>query len=162
MYALARILPSVVTYSSLALPDAGSRSWRVRLANLPALLLGLAVLCLAIALAGPRTGDATTKVKREGIAIMLAVDRSGSMDARDFVRNDPEVSRLDAVKQVLREFVRGGKVGNGRPNDLIGLVVFGTFADGVAPLTLDHGNLLTIMDGVKVGARAARSLNRGW
>ena len=43
----------------------------------------------------PCTGDATTKVKCEGIAIMLVVDRSGPMDACDFVDGDYSVSRLD-------------------------------------------------------------------
>ena len=69
--------------------------------------MSIAVVCLAVAIAGPRTGDSTTQVFAEGIAIMLVVDRSGSMDARDFVADDSSVTRLDAVKQVLRQFVLG-------------------------------------------------------
>ena len=45
-----------------------------------------AVLLFSIALAGPRTPDAETKVSREGIAIMMVVDHSGSMQARDLVK----------------------------------------------------------------------------
>ena len=150
VYALARRLPASLTYSSLSIPDTAPRSLRVRLSALPAVLLALAAACLAFAMAGPRTGDATTKVKREGIAIMLVVDRSGSMDARDFVDGDYSVSRLDAVKSALREFVLGGGASAGRPNDLVGVVAFGTFADGVCPLTLDHRNLMSIVEDLEV------------
>lgn len=164
VYALARRLPSSLTYSSLSLADAAPRSLRVRLSVLPAALLALATLCLAFAMAGPRTGDATTKVKREGIAIMLVVDRSGSMDARDFVAGDYSVSRLDAVKGALREFVLGGDAGAGRPNDLIGVVAFGTYADGICPLTLDHDNLMSIVDDLQVAeeqTEAATAVGEG-
>ena len=164
IYVLARRLPAALTYSSLAAADAAPRSLRVRLDPLPAAMLALASVCLAVAMAGPRSGDATTRVKREGIAIMLAVDRSGSMDARDFVKGDYGISRLDAVKVALKEFVTGGDDGDGRPNDLIGLVAFGTYADGICPLTLDHGNLLSIVDDVQVAriqSEAATAVGEG-
>ena len=164
IYLVARRLPASLTYSSLALADAAPRSLRVHLSVLPAAMLAFAALSLAIAMAGPRTGDATTKVKREGIAIMVVVDRSGSMDARDFVEGDHSVSRLDAVKRALREFVLGGDAGAGRPNDLIGVVAFGTYADGVCPLTLDHGNLIAIVEDLEVAAvqgEAATAVGEG-
>ena len=107
VYLLAARLPAVITYSSLSLVDSGSRSLRTRVAKLPALLLALAALALTIALAGPRTGNATSRLHREGIAIVMVVDRSGSMQARDFVRGDTSVSRLDVVKDVFRSFVDG-------------------------------------------------------
>jgi Ca-activated chloride channel family protein len=135
-----------VTYSSLELVDRAPRSLRARLAGLPALGLCLAALCLAVAMAGPRTGDATRRVSREGIAIVMVVDRSGSMQARDFVEGDRGIDRLQAVKQTFRDFVVGGSAGNGRPDDLIGLVAFARYADGLCPLTLDHGNLIAILD----------------
>jgi len=62
------------------------RSVRARLSRLPALLLAASTVLFAIALAGPRTRDTTSHVSREGIAIVMAVDRSGSMNARDFGR----------------------------------------------------------------------------
>jgi len=148
VFALAARLPASVTYSSLGLVDRAPRSLRVRLARLPAWLLALAVVALAVALAGPRTGDATTRVHREGIAIAMVVDHSGSMQARDFVRGDASVSRLDAVKQVFRDFVNG----RSRGGDLIGLVVFARYADGLCPLTTDHGNLLAILDDVRIAS----------
>jgi len=164
VYLLASRIPSRITYASLDLPDRGPTTWRVRLASLPALLLALAALALAIALAGPRTGDETTEVKREGIAIVMALDHSGSMDARDFVAEDYSVSRLTALQRVFREFVLGGDAGEGRPDDLIGLVVFGTYADGACPLTLDHGNLVNILHQVEVAterSEAATAVGEG-
>jgi len=167
VYWMASRLPSVVTYSSLALLDAAPRSLRSRLAELPAILLALAVVALAVALAGPRTGDATSEVRREGIAIAMVVDRSGSMQARDFVQGDASVNRLDVVKQVFRDFVEKP----GRAHDLIGLVSFARYADGACPLTGDHGNLLAILeqqqivtepseDGTAVGEGLALAVER--
>ncbi len=164
VYYLAARSASAITYSSLRLPDAGPRSLRVRLAKLPAVLLAMATVLLAVALARPRTPDATTRIKREGIAIMMAVDHSGSMNARDFVRGDVSVSRLDVVKQVFRAFVTGGDKGKGREDDLIGLVAFGTYADGLCPLTLDHRNLLAILDQLEVATdrrEAATAIGEG-
>ncbi len=146
VYVLASRLPAVVTYSSLALLDRAPRSLRLRLARLPALLLALAVVALAVALADPRTGDATTRVQREGIAIAMVVDRSGSMQARDFVADDASASRLDVVKRVFRDFVSG----RSREGDLIGLVAFARYADGLCPPTLDRGNLLQILGQVEI------------
>jgi Ca-activated chloride channel family protein len=148
VYVLAARLPAAVTYSSLGLVDSAPRSWRTRAVRLPAWLLAAAVLALAIALAGPRTGNATSRVSREGIAIAMVVDRSGSMQARDFVRGNTSVSRLDVVKEVFRRFV--AEEGGGRPDDLIGLVAFARYADGLCPLTLDHGNLLSILTDVEI------------
>ena len=136
-----------VTFSSLSLVAGGRRSLRERLVWLPAALLALATLALALALAGPRTGNAVSEVEREGIAIAVAVDRSGSMEARDFVRGDTSTSRLDVVKRIFKDFVKGGgRFGEGRPDDLIGIVAFARYADSLCPLTLDHGSVLAILD----------------
>lgn len=141
--------PAHVLFSSLDLVRTPRRSLRERLAWIPAALLAAAVVLLAIALAGPRTGDAVSEVRQEGIAIAMVVDRSGSMEARDFVRGDTSTSRLDVVKRLFRAFVRGGEgAGEGRPHDLIGLVAFARYADGLCPPTLDHGNLVAILDGL--------------
>ena len=152
---LAARMPSTLTYSSFSVLGGTPRSLRVRLAKLPALLMGLATLALAVALAGPRTGDATTKTQRQGIAIALVVDRSSSMNARDLT-NDTDINRLDVVKDVIRSFAIGGDDNEGRPDDLIGLVAFARFADGLCPLTLDHGNLLAIGDDVELAQRGSK------
>lgn len=151
VFALASRLSATVRYSSLDAVRRAPRSLRARLARLPALLLALAVVALAVALAGPRTGDATSVVRREGIAIAMVVDRSGSMEARDFVAGDTSVSRLDAVKRVFRDFV--GR--EGRSGDLIGLVAFARYADSLCPLTTDRGNLLAILEQVEIATGRA-------
>ena len=139
-------LPASLTYSSLGIVENAPVSLRNRLAAIPALALALAVVALAIALAGPRTGDASSRLKTEGISIVMVVDRSGSMQARDFVAGDTSTSRLDAVKEVFRDFVARPR----RDDDLVGLVSFARYADGLAPLTFDRGNLLAILGDVEI------------
>jgi len=143
-------LNASVTFSSLSIPDAGPESLRARLTKLPAILSALAAGAFVVAMAGPRTGDATSIQRRDGIAIAMVVDHSGSMIALDFAEDDQSKSRLDVVKQVFRDFVLGGDDTNGRPDDLIGLIAFGTYADGLCPLTLDHANLVAILDDLEI------------
>src|SRR3954468_24485272 len=72
-----------VVFSSLRVLPSGGRTWRTRIAWLPDVLGALAVVALAVALAGPRAGDRTARIRRDGIAIMMAADVSGSMRALD-------------------------------------------------------------------------------
>jgi len=150
VFVLARRSGAHVGFSSLGLLKTAPDSWRTRLVVVPPILLALASASLTLALAGPRQGEASTQVYREGIAIMLAVDRSGSMNARDFVRDDQSVDRLQVVQQVLGKFLGADGTGSGRPDDLVGLVTFARYADSVAPLTLDHTNLASILDDVSI------------
>jgi Ca-activated chloride channel family protein len=117
---------------------------------LPDLLFAFAVAAVAIALSGPRVGDRTARVRREGIAILMAVDISGSMQALDLSTAGHERSRLDAVKDVFREFVLGGGGLAGRPDDAIGIVSFARYADCRSPLTLDHASLAQVADGLSL------------
>jgi Ca-activated chloride channel family protein len=73
------------------------------------------------------------------------------MEAIDFQLEDREVSRLEAVKHVIQEFALGSRSSglSGRPDDLLGLVAFGGFADSKCPLTLDHGALVDIVQGLE-------------
>lgn len=87
-----------------------------------ALALGLA------ALARPQTGARVETVSSLGVDIVIALDVSGSMRCED-VRPD---ARLDLAKRTVARFVEG------RPDDRIGLVVFGSFAVTRCPPTLDH------------------------
>ena len=132
-----------VVFSSLRALPAGGRTWRTRIAWLPDAMLALAVVALVIALAGPRAGDKNARIRREGIAIMMAVDISGSMRALDLSQRSRELTRLDAVKGVFAQFVLGGAGLDGRTDDAIGLVAFAKYAETRSPLTLDHGNLAT-------------------
>ncbi len=152
VYWLATRSKSVLTYSSLELVANAPRSVRQRLANLPAVLMCLGAVALIVALARPRTPERETRVSKDGIAIMMVTDLSSSMNARDLVEGDRSINRLNVVKDVFLEFVFGGegKAGKGRPDDLIGLVTFAGYADSICPLTLDHGNLATIVKDLEI------------
>jgi Ca-activated chloride channel homolog len=97
------------------------------------------------ALARPQLGRSESKVRTEGIDIVLVVDISGSMQAMDYEKAGQRESRIDAVKDVVREFIRA------RPNDRIGMVVFGSQAYVASPLTLDHDWLERNLDRVRIG-----------
>ncbi len=114
------------------------RPVRVRLVALPLALETCALVCLVVALAEPvrRTPDPR---RAEGIDVVLVLDVSSSMTARDLDRTR---TRLDVARDAAAQFVAG------RPDDRIGLVTFARFADVVAPPTLDHGALLALLDGV--------------
>src|SRR5512139_3302641 len=179
LLALVLVVPAVwwsrrssgrVVFSSLRALPAGGHTWRTHLAWLPDALIGLAVAALVIGLAGPRAGDSNARVRREGIAMVLAVDVSGSMRALDLSERNRELTRLDAVKGVFERFVLGGKKLGGRPDDAIGLVAFARYADTRSPLTLDHGNLVTAArqldfaredeDGTAIGAGLELAVQR--
>jgi len=115
-------------------------------------LLALALVLLVVSMARPRTPQQETRVTREGIAIMMVVDQSSSMDARDMVEEDRSINRLDVTKDVFRDFVLGTDrtAGRGRPDDLIGIVTFARYADSLCPLTLDHGNLVNIVKDLEI------------
>ncbi|MCA9263031.1 MAG: VWA domain-containing protein [Planctomycetales bacterium] len=105
---------------------------------------------LIIAAARPQMGEEEFVLHTEGIAIEMCLDRSGSMLAHDFFFEAHRVDRLTAVKDVFHKFVAGVGDFSGRPNDLIGLIAFGGFADARCPLTLDHGTLLEAVSQVEV------------
>lgn len=160
-----------VVYSSLKLLPTHSSSWRTRLAWLPDALVAAAVAAMVIAAAGPRRGEENSKIRREGIAIMCAIDISGSMLALDLSPPKKEQTRLDAVKEVFERFVLGGSDLTGRPDDAIGLVSFARYADTRSPLTLDHANLIAAArqlklvedrseDGTAIGAGLALGVER--
>jgi Ca-activated chloride channel family protein len=110
-------------------------------------------LCLIIAgLARPQSGRSESRITGEGIAIELVLDVSGSMEAIDFQLAGKNVSRLEAVKHVISEFVLGSRTSGlpGRKDDLVGLVAFGGFADSKCPLTLDHGAVVDIVHGLEI------------
>jgi Ca-activated chloride channel homolog len=114
-------------------------------------LRAAALLLLIVAVAGPRWPDAGTRIPTEGIAIAMVVDVSGSMAETDFDWQGEKISRLDAVKKVFRLFVEGGDGPGGerlegRGNDLLSLVAFGTRPESVCPLTLNHGVLLQLLN----------------
>ena len=150
VFLLARRAPGRVLYSSLSLLPAQRGGLRARLAWLPDALLALALLALVLALAGPRIGERFSRIEREGIAIMMVVDTSGSMSALDLSTANRERTRLEAVQDVFELFVLGGGDLPGRPDDAIGLIAFAAYADTAAPLTLDHENLVAVARNLEI------------
>lgn len=162
---------SSLTFSSLSLVKETTTSLRMWFAKLPALLFALATLSMIVGLARPRTPERETRISRDGIAIMMIVDLSSSMNARDLVEEDRSINRLDVVKQVFLDFVlgneregrgllavatgRGRSTTSGRSDDLVGLVTFAGYADSVCPLTLDHGNLANIVKDLQLVSERA-------
>jgi Ca-activated chloride channel family protein len=109
---------------------------------LPAALTIGAIVFLIIGLTRPREGREQTIADSEGIAIEMVVDRSGSMQAMDFKIDGQNVDRLTAIKNVAGKFVSGGDELEGRFSDLVGLITFAGYADGLTPPTLDHSFLV--------------------
>jgi Ca-activated chloride channel family protein len=149
LYTWVRRAPGRVVFSSLRLLPA-RRTWRARTSFIPGALIALSAVGLAVALAGPRVPDRRGNVRREGIAIMMVVDVSGSMQALDLSTPQDERTRLDAVVDVFADFVLGKEGLPGRPNDAIGLVSFAGYADTRSPLTLDHDNLVAIARSLEI------------
>ena len=151
-----RLRPAV-TFSSVALARIAGSSFKKRFIFLPGLLRISAAVCLIIVIARPRLGTEKIKQTSEGIAIQMVVDRSGSMsEEMDF--GGAKLNRLEVVKKVFHEFVSGNEDElEGRPNDLIGMITFGTYADTACPLTLAHGALKAFLDQVKLPVRESES-----
>jgi Ca-activated chloride channel family protein len=115
-------------------------TFRQRIGWLPLALRFLAVAVIIVAIARPRSSSSGTNVTSEGISIVLSMDISSSMLAEDLRPN-----RLDAAKKVAAEFIKG------RPNDLIGLVIFSGESFTQCPITSDHSVLLNLMKDIKSG-----------
>lgn len=122
------------------IPKGLGQSWRTRLARYLPLLRWTAVALLVVALARPQRDWIERKVKADAIDIVLAVDLSPSMLARDF---DPD--RLTVAKLVASEFVEN------RPYDRIGLVAFSAEAFTQCPLTTDKKTVQKLINELKPG-----------
>ncbi len=118
----------------------------------------LALAFLIVAFARPQTSSSKTEVTTEGIDIVLSMDISSSMLAKDFTPN-----RMEAAKNVAKEFILG------RPSDRIGLVVFSGESFTQCPITTDHAVLINLIsdirhgmlsDGTAIGMGLATSINR--
>ncbi|MEP6871754.1 MAG: VWA domain-containing protein [Anaerolineaceae bacterium] len=132
----------------------------MRLRLLPFLpgLRVIAIAVLAVAVAGPRVGDANAVVPSQGVDIALSLDISSSMNTSGF----GGATRLEATKKVIRDFIKG------RESDRIGLVVFQRDALPLAPPSLDYQALDRIVsqlasgllpDGTGIGVGLGSALN---
>lgn len=125
--------------------------------NLPVLRV-LSLISLLVALARPQTSYDEEKITTEGIDIVLAIDVSTSMLAKDFKPN-----RLEAAKKEAMDFI------DGRPHDRIGLVVFAGESFTQCPVTIDHAIVKNQLkqiknglmeDGTAIGMGLATSVQR--
>ena len=134
------------------------RTIRYYLQHLPAMLRVCALVLLIVAAARPQTIEHNAKTETEGIDIVLAMDVSTSMLARDF---NPD--RITASKEVATQFVAN------RKSDRVGLVVFAGESYTQSPLTTDRASLQTLLgrlrcgvieDGTAIGNGLATAVNR--
>ena len=127
--------------------------------QVPPALRALTLAAWIIAAAGPRTGGTTIEQKKEGIAIVVAIDISSSMLAEDFAPSN----RLEVAKAQAVSFIKA------RSDDRIGVVVFAGEALTQVPLTVDYPVLEravmdlrigVLEDGTAIGSGLATALNR--
>lgn len=148
--------------ASLRMPSLGGFSTKglaASLRSLPFVLRLLALAALITALARPQTEDVSTRTKTtRGIDIVIAIDVSSSMLARDLKPN-----RLSALKEVAAEFIEQ------RPNDRIGLVGYAAESYTKTPITSDKAMVLRSLreitfgeleDGTAIGMGLATAVNR--
>ena len=127
--------------------------------HIPFALRLVALSLIILGFARPRSGVTNQEISTEGIDIMLVLDISSSMEARDFKPN-----RLEAAKSVADLFIKN------RKNDRIGLIVFAAEAFIQAPLTLDYDVLRSFLkkvrivpkkyDGTAIGLALSSGVNR--
>jgi Ca-activated chloride channel family protein len=118
----------------------GVRSLRPVLRHVLFALRMAAFALIIIVLARPQSSNQWESVTTEGIDIVMALDISSSMLARDF---NPD--RLEAAKDVATQFI------SGRTDDRIGLVLFSTESFTQCPLTSDHAVLVNLFRSVHCG-----------
>jgi Ca-activated chloride channel family protein len=166
------IVPAMIGYyifrqqkatASLRMPglqpfEGTASTFRVWLRHFLFAMRAAGITLLIIVLARPQSTNRFQNVSTEGIDIVLALDISGSMLARDF-----KPDRLEASKNVATEFI------SGRPYDRMGLVVFSGESFTQCPLTTDHAVLINLMreiqsgmieDGTAIGMGLATAVNR--
>jgi Ca-activated chloride channel family protein len=102
-------------------------------------------ILLVMALARPYLYDSSPNSHKRGRDLVLAIDASGSMGERGFDKRDVYKKKFDATLEITREFI------NKRADDNIGVVLFGTFAYTLSPLTYDLQSLLSILSLTDVG-----------
>ena len=149
---------AAIRISSIEGVAGAPRTVRYYLRHLPFVLRSTAFALAVVALARPQSVEEWSSTTTEGIDIVLALDVSGSMLARDF-RPD----RITAAKEVAGSFIAD------RYGDRLGLVVFAGEAFTQSPLTTDQGTLQTLLgrvrsglieDGTAIGNGLATAINR--
>ena len=133
-------LTAEVKFSSVAVFASMPKTYKHYLRHLPFALHMIALAALIVAIARPQKSDSWSNQTTEGIDIVMAVDISSSMLAEDLKPN-----RLIAAKRVATEFI------SSRHNDNIGLVVFSAESFTQCPLTINHAELINLLNGIESG-----------
>ena len=171
LWLLALVVPMIAFYIFRALKGGAAirissvegvrkapRTWRYWFRHTPFVLRCAALVVLVVALARPQDIEEQSRTNAEGIDIMLSIDISGSMLARDF-----KPDRITAAKEVAGEFIAD------RYGDRIGLAVFAGESFTQSPLTTDKSTLQTMLarirsgvveDGTAIGNGLATAINR--
>ena len=148
---LRKKISSHIKVSSLKGLEKVPQSFMVIFSNLLPLLKVSALVLLIVALARPQFGDQKINVTTQGVNIILALDLSESMRALDFKKDKKIITRLEAVKGVVLDFIMK------REGDRIGMVVFGSNAFTQLPLTRDYNTIAFILERLKIGAAGPRT-----
>jgi Ca-activated chloride channel family protein len=129
-----------LSISSTSAFDKTPMPLRARLRHVLFILRLAAIGCLIIILCRPQQKDNWRTSSTEGTDIILAMDISSSMLARDFQPN-----RLEAAKEMAKKFV------SDRPDDNIGIVIFSGESLTGLPMTGNHSAVLNYLDAIKTG-----------
>ncbi|HET6632660.1 MAG TPA: VWA domain-containing protein [Rhodanobacteraceae bacterium] len=141
-------VPRAAAGAALRLPHHGVPVAGVGLRTLAgprSVLLVLAWVALVAAAARPQHVGPPQSLQRSGRAMMLAVDLSGSMSIEDMQLGGRQVSRFTAVRAIAGDFIAR------RDGDQVGLVLFGSRAYLMTPLTFDLTTVRKQLDGAAVG-----------
>lgn len=147
-----------ISFSNIALLKSNKKQMLPIIYHTLPVLKGVALAFLILAFARPQSSLSWQNITTEGIDIIISLDISGSMLAKDFKPN-----RLEAAKELATEFI------SSRPNDRVGLVVFSGESFTQCPLTTDHDVLKNLFkdvqngmieDGTAIGMGLATAVNR--
>lgn len=153
-----RLAEATLKVSSLLPFDKIGTSWKAYLRHILFGVRMLALGCVVIILARPQTYDRWSTSETEGTDIVVALDVSTSMLARDF-----KPDRFEAAKDVASQFIAG------RESDNIGMVIFAGESFTLVPMTTDKSVLLNyiqdinmgmLVDGTAIGDGIATAINR--
>lgn len=153
-----RVAEATLKVSTLLPFDKLGTSWKAYLRYILFAVRLLALGCLIIILCRPQTYDRWSTSETEGTDIMIALDVSTSMLARDF-----KPDRFEAAKDVASQFI------SGRESDNIGMVIFAGESFTLVPMTTDKTVLLNyiqdvnmnmLVDGTAIGDGIATAINR--
>lgn len=153
-----RVAEPTLKVSTLLPFEKVGTSWKAHLRHVLFVMRLMAIGCLTIILCRPQTYDRWSTSETEGTDIVIALDVSTSMLARDF-----KPDRFEAAKDVASQFI------SGRESDNIGMVIFAGESFTLVPMTTDKTVLLNYIqdismgmleDGTAIGDGIATSINR--